>query len=347
MLFTLNIVLGLIFVILLVSLLASTVMEVIAAALSLRSKHLESFLRTMMVEHFDDFMRHPLFKQIANATSRKTRISNYQMPAWVNKDTFTAIIGDMLEVNRPAELYENIENLDEGDVKRMLQFLYRRSEGKSEAFVQEMEFWFDEVMERATAWYRRKMKWWLFGVGLALAVVFNIDTIATYHAISKSSTVQEILVEAATQFEANNDTVEGPNLNLSMEESLEKMEAALERVDALQSPLGLGWHGQDQGHEAPWWLVKILGWLLTAIAVTFGAPFWFDLLKKVLSIRRQAVAAPPQAAAVKSNVPAAPEADDEVGVPTRLDRARSFSPPPPANESPEIDTPPPTDTPVG
>lgn len=102
MLATLNIVLGLIFVILLFSLLTSTVMEVIAAALSLRSKHLESFLRTMLVEHFDDFMRHPLFKQIANATSRKTRISNYEMPSWINKDTFTAIVGDMLDVKDPA-----------------------------------------------------------------------------------------------------------------------------------------------------------------------------------------------------------------------------------------------------
>ena len=92
MLVTLNIVLGLIFVLLLFSLLASTVMEVIAAALSLRGKHLESFLRTMMVEHFDDFSRHPLFKQISNATSRKARISTYQMPSWLNRDSFTAIV---------------------------------------------------------------------------------------------------------------------------------------------------------------------------------------------------------------------------------------------------------------
>jgi hypothetical protein len=32
-------------------------------------------------------------------------------------------------------------------------------------------------------------------------------------------------------------------------------------------------------------LVKILGWLLTAAALTLGAPFWFDLLQKFVNIR--------------------------------------------------------------
>jgi hypothetical protein len=28
-----------------------------------------------------------------------------------------------------------------------------------------------------------------------------------------------------------------------------------------------------------------LGWLLTALAISLGAPFWFDILNKVVSIR--------------------------------------------------------------
>jgi len=40
--------------------------------------------------------------------------------------------------------------------------------------------------------------------------------------------------------------------------------------------------------EAAWWgnlLLALLGWLLTAMAVTLGAPFWFDLLGKLVKIR--------------------------------------------------------------
>jgi hypothetical protein len=33
------------------------------------------------------------------------------------------------------------------------------------------------------------------------------------------------------------------------------------------------------------WCVKLLGWIISAIAVTLGAPFWFDLLSMFINIR--------------------------------------------------------------
>lgn len=33
------------------------------------------------------------------------------------------------------------------------------------------------------------------------------------------------------------------------------------------------------------WLLAIMGWLITAIAVMLGAPFWFDLLNRLVSLR--------------------------------------------------------------
>jgi hypothetical protein len=52
---------------------------------------------------------------------------------------------------------------------------------------------------------------------------------------------------------------------------------------------GLPWVNSDPGQ----WLVDwkdviyyhLVGWLLTVIAVSLGAPFWFDLLSKIISIR--------------------------------------------------------------
>jgi hypothetical protein len=32
-------------------------------------------------------------------------------------------------------------------------------------------------------------------------------------------------------------------------------------------------------------LSKIFGWLLTALAISLGAPFWFDLLNKFMQLR--------------------------------------------------------------
>jgi hypothetical protein len=39
-------------------------------------------------------------------------------------------------------------------------------------------------------------------------------------------------------------------------------------------------------------LLKILGWFFTAMAVSYGAPFWFDLLNKLVNLRGNGKAAP-------------------------------------------------------
>ena len=31
--------------------------------------------------------------------------------------------------------------------------------------------------------------------------------------------------------------------------------------------------------------INILGWLITALAVSLGAPFWFDLLNRLVKLR--------------------------------------------------------------
>ncbi|MGH7962279.1 MAG: hypothetical protein ACRERD_10730 [Candidatus Binatia bacterium] len=33
------------------------------------------------------------------------------------------------------------------------------------------------------------------------------------------------------------------------------------------------------------WFLKIVGWLITGVAVSIGAPFWFDLLNKLVDFR--------------------------------------------------------------
>ena len=285
MLATLNIVIGLIFVILLFSLLTSTVMEVIAAMLSLRAKHLRYTLENMLGEKLDDFIRHPLFRQLSYATNRRARISLYSLPSAVSKETFTAILRDIMDAGHADELTKKIKGLDEGDLKRMMQFMSRQSDGDPAAFNAQLERWFDEVMARSSDWYKRTLKWWLFGVGLVLAAIFNADTIQIYQNISSNATVQEFLVDMASNYAEKTDTLAGPNLQLSVEASIARMDSALQQIEHIRSPLGLGWTSQQAGQNLPWWLVKLAGLLLTGIAVTFGAPFWFDILKKLLAIR--------------------------------------------------------------
>ena len=58
------------------------------------------------------------------------------------------------------------------------------------------------------------------------------------------------------------------------------------RIDELASSgLEFGWSGTTGPHGAAEWVTKIFGLLLSAAALSLGAPFWFEMLKTVASLR--------------------------------------------------------------
>ena len=83
------------------------------------------------------------------------------------------------------------------------------------------------------------------------------------------------------------------------ESAWKEYQAAKSELDSME--LKLGWTTEQlreagllkPGTDAPDWFpfdrggfwLKLLGLLLTAVAISLGAPFWFDLLNKVISIR--------------------------------------------------------------
>ena len=70
-------------------------------------------------------------------------------------------------------------------------------------------------------------------------------------------------------------------------------EKAKGELDSIKLPIGwtAGWTalgGESPRASREWfstWFAQIFGWLLTAFAATLGAPFWFDVLNKVMVSR--------------------------------------------------------------
>jgi len=75
-----------------------------------------------------------------------------------------------------------------------------------------------------------------------------------------------------------------------------KYEKSLSRIQSLGLPIGWDskddiqrqWPGWHWKHPGGWWdqiYWHWLGWLLTALAISLGAPFWFDMLNKLIVVR--------------------------------------------------------------
>ena len=82
-------------------------------------------------------------------------------------------------------------------------------------------------------WYKRNLKLWLFIVGFVLACIFNVDTIEVYQSVSSNAIMNEELVAMATDFTNRTDSVTGPNLNLSLDQSIARLDSSLKHAVAI------------------------------------------------------------------------------------------------------------------
>ena len=287
MLTILSVAIGIVLVLMLMSILSSTVHDIIASMLSLRGRHLRSTLMNMLGTKAQSFLEHPFFQQLTYADGHKsTLITPYSLPDWVDKATFSAILHDLLQKEQQGEnLAEKINSIPDQRLRELLRFLVAESDGTIGGLKDKMENWFGEVMERASAYYQRATKWRLFFIGLVLAAILNADTIGIYQKLSTDSALRDELVQAASQIAAA-DTLPVMQRDSSLKNNLSNTKVFLsQQLNGLDSSLGLGWNEPGQKDSLPWWLIKLAGFLLTGIAVTFGATFWFNLLKKFLSLR--------------------------------------------------------------
>jgi hypothetical protein len=161
-------------------------------------------------------------------------------------------------------------------------------------------------MERVSAGYKRNTQFILSIIALVIAVGMNADTITIAERLWTDSTLRanvnamakSVDPEALSTKVAWNDATDqmldktGLPMGWSVDElkalgfdgdsltSLHKGE--LPSLDALKDS---AWSVPGKLFGTPRGLYKILGLILTAIAVSMGAPFWFDILNKLVNVR--------------------------------------------------------------
>ncbi|MCG8330870.1 MAG: hypothetical protein MI974_24465 [Chitinophagales bacterium] len=292
MLGMLQVVIGLVFVLLLLSLLATTVMELIASVFKLRGKNLEKALRNMLAAStdvddkiLDKFKSNSLYKQLSY------RYGKRRPPSYLGDDTFTSILFNVILNGKGMEdLQQQINDLPDDDLKKVLEQFMDEAENDLDAFKGKVKKWYNDIMDRASGWYKRYTQKILIGVGMAIAIIFNADTLAIYERLeSDPETLQSVLTLAEDYVNGNGEgtTALAVNPSPEFEASLTKLESLVnEQIETVKSPLGLGWKNVVWNQVTPYDVViKLLGWIVTALAVSLGAPFWFDLLRKLVNIR--------------------------------------------------------------
>ena len=246
-------------------------------------------------------------------------------PSYLSSETFaTALIQElknelkeMLEDPQKASTVEAIKTIKDKinnskkiptSLKETLTTLADRASLKaSEAdnkllmFQQEIETWFDRSMDRASGVYKRNAQLLCFFLGFAIAIMFNLDSLFLAHRLSQDTAMRSALAGGAEtivrESTAQNSQSFNPdklqeNINsllgnssfiAPITENADNLMSCPDKKQTSKNPTSC-----DPSEKTlnPWKIFPtVVGWIITALAIYMGAPFWFDILGKLVNVR--------------------------------------------------------------
>lgn len=174
--------------------------------------------------------------------------------------------GDSLWKQTDDEILERVtaamDGLPEGQLRSLAQKAALNAGESLDGFRAQVERVFDDSMERASGWYKRKVQAALLVLAALIAVGLNVDTVRVATTLWNDQPLRTAVAARAAAQGTPDDAA-----------------TAVEQVSELGLPVGWGDNAPDNI------LFAIPGWLMTIAALNLGAPFWFDLLSRLSRLR--------------------------------------------------------------
>jgi len=185
-----------------------------------------------------------------------------------------------------------------------------------------VEQWFDGSMDRLSGWYKRRAQNMALVIGICVAIVLNGDTLQLAQQLWREPVVRQALAAQAEAYVNQKPDVNQPP-NAQELVQLQAQFTSLDiPVGWIGAPIELDDAGFVPGvNDAParscslaatsadavfglsvaklcypiinapyfndftGWILKLFGLIVSGVAAAQGAPFWFDILKRIVSIR--------------------------------------------------------------
>lgn len=283
---TLDIGIGLVTIYLFLSFACTAFNEaVLGALMDLRSRNLKNAINKILgqtgIEGLDKkFLTHPLIESLCKKPGKDTA------PSYIAPKTFSLVLIDLLknEVNKKSsvkysEMGPIIDRLPpHSDLKKTLSLLFEDSKEDDEEFRKKIESWYDNVMDRIIGWYKKRIQRYTLILALGIAVLANVDTFEITNALSSNPALRSSLVAQAQDLTKKLKDTDPATYSM-------RMDLVQNKLSSLGIPIGWTTKRLQKINGAADWIKKIMGILITAFAISLGAPFWFDLLNKMINIR--------------------------------------------------------------
>jgi len=272
----LDVVIGLIFAFLAISLAVSALVEAIASMFAWRSKTLLRGIKELLNDpNFDGLARsiynHSLVNPQDSGTAQTVGELKF-LPSYMQSRQFADALIDVTKITQEAPDKMKVAiaaNVANQQLKTFLEGAVDRTGGDVRKMQAEIAGWFDNAMDRVGGVYKRWTQVFSFAIALILAIAFNVSAISLGRALWQQPMLAKTIA---------------PTSNQTSTQALEQLNDLLHKAQELDVPVG--WTGPKL--HALWSSAGIeiaLGWLITAVATLFGAPFWFDALQQIVRLK--------------------------------------------------------------
>jgi len=301
----LDIAIAISFIFLLLALTCSTLNEAIAGIINSRGKTLEKGIVELLQDSSlkDKFYAHPLIEGF-----QQTKTGGGRLPSYISSNNFALALMDILTGPAPANdhnaLVQGVAQLDNSPAKKVLTAVLQNPKFATDQ--ERLEAWFEQGMSRVSGWYKRTSQVRVFVLAAAVTLVMNADTVKILRTLWNNPTMTAVVVESAkgrlqkgrpdaeslpmVKYENPDDPTASTPTEVPGRDIVSPEERKL-----LGDVMGWDgdWYNDWPGHENQgfaWWIAyllktHLLGWVMTILAVSLGAPFWFDILNKFMNAR--------------------------------------------------------------
>jgi hypothetical protein len=160
-----------------------------------------------------------------------------------------------------------------GQLRTLLYGIVDRTVGDTQKVSGEIALWFDSAMDRMSGAYKRWSQLISFIAGLFLVIMLNISAVH----ITERLWVQPVDTKRLSQISGMNST---------------EASQLIDKLSVLSPDIGWkDWNTFSNFWSADLWAfnndawVRVLGWVITALATLFGAAFWFDALQQIVRLK--------------------------------------------------------------
>jgi hypothetical protein len=221
----------------------------------------------------------PNINEIIKSIKKGSDIHGEVIAAIQDKDSETyKKVKELIDI-LPSSVVDNIETM-----AKRAQMRAKSTEEGITLLRREIENSFDSSMERAGGVYKRNAKGVAIIIGITLAITTNADTFHIINRLSKDSLLREIIINQAVKVAPQDSNPSDIN-KIDPNEILKEVELPIGWTSANVQQQINSTKYRVNGLPVFSVLSMIAGWFVSGIAIAMGAPFWFDLLGKVMNVK--------------------------------------------------------------